>query len=274
MKLSELFKVVEPSDFGYDYEYAFLRNLFSAAGITRKYSVPHLRSVFNGTKPFNNNMKKQFKKPVNEIAIADFFEKKIKNDSVDKLINSFGISHVYEKNKSCLCHALAHQIALFIHAKEENVEITLKETYIEQLKNKDKAHSKITDRLYPDDDVWVQNSNLSHNVAYYEKFEHTWVIHNWGKTIWDGRKLVFSNLDSVTPKAEQYEIEVPYLEPGKITELNVRYDARGKEGAFICKWNMLDSDGNDCFPNSINLFDVRINVEARFLDEEELPDGR
>lgn len=266
MKLSELFKVMEPSDFGYDYEYVFLRELFSAAGIIRPYSVTHLRSLYNGTKPFGDNSKKRFKKPVNEIPIAEFFEKKIKNDSVDKLINNFGISQTYEKNKRCLCFALAHQMASFIHSKEEDVEITVCDNYVEQIKNKDQAHSKITARLYPDDDVWVENSDFSHKVAYYEKFEHTWVIHNWGKTIWDGRKLVFSNPDSVTPKAKKYEIDVPYLEPGKITKLNVCYDARGKEGTFLCKWNMLDADGNDCFPNSINLFDVRIKVEARFLD--------
>ena len=59
----------------------------------------------------------------------------------------------------------------------------------------------------------VENENKSYDVYCYEKFIHTWVIHNSGSVMWQGRKLVFKNSNSVCPRSSCLEIAIPDVEP-------------------------------------------------------------
>lgn len=257
-------EIVKPEYFGYSVQALYLKELFSAAGIMRLYSDSHLTSVFNGQKPFSGNIKKQFKKPVDVAPIAAFFADHIEQKWVETIVDAFGIPKSIERNAKYISGALAEQIKVFIESTTEDAPIVVPEEYEKQQIKTETAHYEITKRLYTNDDVWVEGSGKTYDVAYYEQFDHTWVIHNNGKVLWKGRKLVFVNAKEVSPTAEKLEIIIPETAPFKIAKISTRFDARGDEDKYICKWEMQDADGNNCFPDSRWVFDVTVNVEARF----------
>lgn len=86
------------------------------------------------------------------------------------------------------------------------------------------------------------------------------MIHNQGNVIWHKRKLVCSNPEETGRRTKVFEIEIEELQPGKYTKIATDFNARGQEGKFVSKWDMIDEHGNNCFPGSRNIFDVEINT--------------
>lgn len=266
MLFSQFCNQAKPEYFGYSVQAQYLKALFGAAGITRHYSDSHLTSIFNGTKPFSSNTKKQFKKPVNVIPILEFFESAIEDTYLDVLIDSFGISKSIERNKKYIAGALAEQVKLFISSDEEDVPLVVPQEYKNQQIKKETANCDIGKPLYANDAVWVEKCGKTYTVGFYEVFTHTWIIHNNGNAHWHNRKLVFVNADdkTITPTASMVEIKIPDTTPYGIAKISVNFDSRGDENTFFCKWEMRDEDGNNCFPDSRWVFDITINVVPKF----------
>ena len=261
MTFSEFCGVGQPTWFGCSSQAQYLKGLFKAAGITRDYSDDYLKAVYVGvTKKLNSNMKKHFPKPVDEARIAQYYEEHIASDSVDALIDAFAVPANLERNKSFLCTALARQVAAFINSKDENVDCIIPEAYENAIVANAASRYEITKRLYDGDDLYVEQHDRNHDVNCYQVFQHQWSIQNRGRCVWSGRKLVCVNPNGIKPQLETTVIDIPETKPYEYIKIATEANSRGIEGSYSCVWEMQDSEGNNCFPDSRMVFDFTINV--------------
>lgn len=260
MLFSDFCKVVKAEYFGYASQGQYMQGLVKAARILRDYSDDHLKSIYNGNKPFSTNFKKQLTKPVDVGPLTSFFKGKLKNDYVELLADALGIPSSLERNKDYLAAALAEQIKAFIESKEDDVSLIVSDSYERQRVSAIQSGYQIPQLRYTGDNVWVEDGSRRHETGCYETIHHEWVIHNSGKVVWTKRKLVLMNQKEVRPKFSMTEIDIPDVLPGGITKIAVDIAANGFEGKFECKWEMQDADGENCFPNSRYIFDVDIIV--------------
>ena len=261
MTFSEFCAVGQPSWFGCSSQAQYLKGLFSAAGITRNYSLDYLKAVYEGvTKKLNSNMKKHFPKPVDEGRIAAYYEKHVVSEYVDALVDAFAIPANLERNKSYLCIALARQVAAFINSTDDSAECVVAEAYEGAIIASATSHYEIAKRLYDGDDLYVDSRDRNHDVNCYQGFTHEWSIQNRGRCIWRGRKLVCVNPDSIKPQIATTVIEVPETKPYEYIKIATEANSRGIEGSYCVVWEMQDANGKNCFPESKMVFDFTINV--------------
>ena len=260
MTFSEFCSVGQPTWFGCSSQARYLKGLFKAAGITRNYSDDYLKAVYEGrTKKLNSNMKKHFPKPVDETRIAAYYENHIASDYVAALIDAFAVPANLERNKTFLCVALARQVAAFINSKDDSAECIIPEAYENAIVAEVSSHYEINKRLYDGDDLYVQHDR-NHDVNCYQVFRHEWNIQNRGRCVWAGRKLVCVNQSGIKPQIATTVIEIPDTKPYEHIKITTEANSRGIEGSYSCVWEMQDSEGNNCFPDSRLVFDFTINV--------------
>lgn len=260
MTFSAFCSMMQPAWLGCSSQAHFLKTLFKAASIARGYSNDYLKLVYSGKKPFSSNMKKHFPKPVDEAKIAVYFESRIQADKVDALIDAFAVPANLERNKKYLCIALAKQIAAFIRSKDEDVDCIIVAAYETAIITEASTHYEIPKRLYADDDLYVDQKDKLHEVGCYQRFRHEWNLQNRGKCLWSGRKLVCVNQNVIKPQFRSLMIDIPDVKPYGFIKIATEVDSRGIEGSYSCVWEMQDSEGNNCFPDSRLVFDFTINV--------------
>lgn len=260
MFFSEFCDMIQPTWLGCSSQAQYLKGLFNAASINRVYSDEHLRAIYSGKKPFNSNMKKCFPRPVDEVKIASYFESHIQADKVDTLIDAFAVPMNLERNKTYLCVALAKQVATFIRCKDEDADCIIVAAYKTAIITEASAHYEIPKRLYACDDLYVDQKDKRHEVGCYQRFRHEWSIQNRGQCLWSGRKLVCVNQSAIKPQFGSLTIDIPNAKPYEFIKIATEVDSRGIEGSYSCVWEMQDSEGNNCFPDSRLVFDFTINV--------------
>lgn len=264
MNFSDFCALTKPQYFGYNNQAWYLKELFTAAGISRNYSEDYLKSVFNGSKPFTSLMKRHFPHPVKEESIKAFYEKNLRSEFIKPLADAFGIPADEERKGSYLCYGLAAQVSAFISDRDKtDFTNIVPEKYLEAKIRKESGKYQITRRLYEGDDVWVEDQSKRHDTGCYEKFQHSWVIHNQGSVLWHNRRLVCANPEETGRRTKVHEFEISDLKPGEYTKITTDFDARGQEGKFISKWDMVDENGDNCFPGSRSIFDVEIRTTLR-----------
>ena len=74
--------------------------------------------------------------------------------------------------------------------------------------------------------------------------------------------MYLSNHDEVRPRAESNYVDIPDTPPNTGVQVSVTVDLRPFEDTWMCKWIMIDSEGNDCFPGS-RMFDIEISVKFK-----------
>ena len=239
----------------------FIKKMFTAAGFSSYYSDAHLKSVFNGAKPFSDKMKSEFPRSIDEVQLATFFIKYLDPNKLLHVMLEFGISEDIGISVALFSKALARQLIKYIRSDNQDVASVVSSEYNQLFA--DPSSAPITAIPYfHNDDAYVRFlPERTYNKKCYENFEHRWQILNNGKCKWQDRKLVFVNLLSEGPKVNTTSIGIPDTEPGKETTLAVQYDAGGFERRFECRWDMQDSSGNNCFPNDVRKFLVTINVD-------------
>ena len=203
--------------------------------------------------------------------LKEFFQKHLKDEYVDPLIDAAGVPTSVERKKEFIAAALAEQVKAFVESKDEDVDLILAEAYERQRVSEIQSGYQIPQVLYAGDNVWVEPGGNKHAVGCYEEIHHEWVIHNYGKAIWTKRKLVLVNQPEIRPKFSVTELSLPDVMPGEITKIAVDISANGFEGSFDCKWEMQDSEGKNCFPNSRYVFDINVTVS---FDYDRFKNGR
>lgn len=260
MLFTDFCKVAQSGYFGCSSQAQYLSRLFKAACITRDYSDDYLKAVYNGTKPFSANMKKHFPKAIDESKIASYYETHIKDNNIDLLIDGFAVPIYLKREKKPLSVALARQMVEFIQSKGEDVDCIVAKAYEDAFIEKETSRYEVPKKLYSGDNLWVEQKEKRHEVSCYQRFIHEWSIQNRGSCMWTGRKLVCINQNSFVPQFSVLTIDVPDTSPNKFIKIATEVDSRGIEGSFDCIWEMQDSEGNNCFPNSKWVFDFTIKV--------------
>jgi len=157
-----------------------------------------------------------------------------------------------EENIDYLVHALSMQFVAFIRSDDDEAENIVLTEYQRQLSGEPENLSILRSAMYKNDDFWEEGKERELNAGCYEKVTHTWTIHNSGKCRWVGRKLVLINSEDVEIEIkglEDFAVPIPDTNPNEIIKISIDIDSRGMEGVHECKWEMHDSEGNNCFPN-------------------------
>lgn len=279
MELSEYFSRIFPSTAAQMYYPSrknngiFVCYCFSTAGsnyFTPKTGrmvsadVPLERKLYDGSRKMSQELKDSFK-TFNEDGLCEYFEKIIDKDKYGDVMLAFGIPPTTEKKPQALRRALAVQFKAFIDSDAETAADIVAMTYQQLLEEPEQEVSSYhhVSSLYPDDIVYIKPEHKrSYTGFMYEKLEITWQFSNLGKQTWRGRKLYLSNHGEIRPRAESNYIDIPETPPNKGVKISAVIELRPFEGHTTCKWIMVDSDGNDCFPGSW-MFDIDVDVRFK-----------
>lgn len=254
----------------------FVTLCFCAAGSThfpftkgKRYTsedVPLPRKLYDGSRTMTADIKSSFH-PFNEDGLAAFYKENIETAKMRDVMLAFGIPPTTEMDDDCLCRSLAIQFRAFIESDTDEADDIVALEYQKlltepQMETAESYHHASV--LYPGDQIYFKSKfRPIYQVNIYEKFQHTWEFENTGTQTWRGRRLFFSNHDAVRPRAKENYIDIPDTPPHKDVKITVSMDARGFEGISECKWIMVDSDGNDCFPNS-NTFTFVVSAKFEY----------
>lgn len=280
MELSEYFSRIFPSTAGQMYypnrknsgifvSFCFIEagsNYFSHKPGDRMKSddVPLERKLYDGSRKMSQDLKDSFK-AFNEDGLCEYFEKIIDKGKYDDVMLAFGIPPTAEKKPQALRRALAVQFKAFIDSDEETAADIVAMTYQQLLEEPEQEVSSYhhVSSLYPDDIVYIKPEHKrSYSGFMYEKLEITWSFSNIGKQTWRGRKLYLSNHGEIRPRAESNYIDIPETPPNNGVKVSAVIELRPFESRTTCKWVMVDSNGNDCFPGSW-MFDIDIDVRFK-----------
>lgn len=234
------------------------------AGKMTSADVPLERKIYDGSRHMSQDLKDSFK-AFNENGLNEYFEKIIDRDKYDDVMRANGIPVGTNSNPQALRKALVAQFRAFIDSDTEeaaDIAAMMYQQYLEEPEQEVQSFHRISS-LYPDDTVYMKPEHKRSYFGYmYEKLEVTWNFSNLGKQTWKGRKLYLSNHDEIRPRAESYYVEIPDTPPNTGVQVSVIVDLRPFEEMSICKWVMIDSEGNDCFPGS-RMFDIEIDVKFK-----------
>ena len=240
-------------------------NYFSPkAGRMTSADVSLERKIYDGSRTMSQELKDSFK-TFDEDGLNKYFEKIIDESKYDDVMLANGIPPSDNKNPQALRKALVAQFRAFVDSDSEEADdivVMMYQRYMEEPEQEAESFHHISS-LYPDDVVYM---NPEHKRSYsgfmYEKLEVTWKFSNLGKQIWKGRKLYLSNHDEIKPRAENNYVEIPDTPPNKGVRVSMIIDLRPFEETSTCRWVMIDSEGNDCFPGS-RMFDIEIDVKFK-----------
>ena len=260
----------------------FVTLCFCAAGSThfpftkgKRYTsedVPLPRKLYDGSRTMTADIKSSFH-PFNEDGLAAFYKENIETAKMRDVMLAFGIPPTTEMDDDRLCRSLAIQFRAFIESDTDEADDIVALEYQKlltepQMETAESYHHASV--LYPGDQIYFKSKfRPIYQVNIYEKFQHTWEFENTGTQTWRGRRLFFSNHDAVRPRAKENYIDIPDTPPHKDVKITVSMDARGFEGISECKWIMVDSDGNDCFPNS-NTFTFVVSAKFEYQKSTEV----
>lgn len=119
-------------------------------------------------------------------------------------------------------------------------------------------------KLYPGDDIYVDfQPSQTYKVGSRDNVQHTWVLHNRGKILWNNRRLVYRRNPKDRPEANPADIPIPRTLPNTFVHLKTTLNGRGFDGITRCIWDMVDEDGENCFPNQDYLFCVILDAKYR-----------
>jgi len=234
--------------------------LFNAAG--SNFFVPnpaydtdsYQRKLYSGAKPLTQEMKDSFPKPLDTAGVTSFFDTRIGDGSLPQIMAAFNIPLNEPQNKALFITALCTQLQKIVADSSDDVNDIVASEY-KRLLLENNTYSENLFPHYPGDDMLVcgENSESLYNVHCYEKFEHTWTIKNTGTVAWTDRVLVCVNQENTRVEALNSPVTISKVGSDNEISLVVQIDARGFEGVYESVWEIRDRDGNNCFPNKVEL---------------------
>ncbi|MBT1035461.1 hypothetical protein KJY78_03730 [Canibacter sp. lx-45] len=164
-----------------------------------------------------------------------------------------------DKNDFCL--AIARQLRLIFEANKSEVENVILEEYERIWLGDSDTVSDYYAPLYPGDEVLNYSNPRVQDVNTYQKFFIELDIVNTGSVPWVNRRLVYQrpSTSGPLPVGEDVIALPTTVNPKGTFRATIEMDARGSEGYFRCRFEMQDSDGNNCFPRKEKFY-YRVNV--------------
>lgn len=243
---------------------ALLKAAGNAFGVTDK---SHATKIYNGSEPFTESIREGFNNSeVNCSGVAKFFEdifvKHKQNLTLIDLARSAGIEIADEIEASYFFQACAALVNAQIFNPHHGISLT--SWY--QHASDSKEWGKVLGRkaLLADNSLLVSKPPALQRylLSHWETFEHQWTLQNRGSVIWLERYLVCEN-----PGSEKHfrfsspeRITIGRTAPNEFARLSATFQTRGHDGTGVSHWRMVDSNGNDCFPNHQSDFDVQVTV--------------
>ena len=245
---------------------SFIDALFLAAGEKLQYSTSYLRKFYTGDKTFTGDLKSPYRGHDNLASLTSFFLASIDDARVAAALTEFGIPEKGEPNKKALAVALAKQTRALIDSDDEDVEdiIGLEYQKAKLIPADALQDTAIVRRLYPGDDIYVDfKPAQTYKVGSRDDIQHTWILQNRGKIQWSNRRLVYRRSPKDRPEASPADIPIPNTLPNTFVHLSTIFNGRGFDGITRCIWDMVDEDGENCFPNQDYLFCVTIDAKYK-----------
>lgn len=256
MDFSVFSKNLHPNLSGISSQGHFVGALFNAAGskffpIQPSYGTDdNQRKVFSGARKFNKKMKDSFPKPIDTENLKAFFQTRIGESSLPLIMSNFGIPQDEIQDKNLFISALCAQFQNIVSEAANEVEDIVSTEYSRLLRESGIETVNLFP-FYPGDDLQLISElpAQNHIAAFYEKFDHQWIIRNTGTVTWGDRFFECTNQSKTRIRAMDTRVAVPKTGPGDEACLNVRIDARHFEGTFEAIWEMKDNTGRLCFPD-------------------------
>jgi hypothetical protein len=166
-------------------------------------------------------------------------------------MRNFGIPESQVQNKDVFIKALCTQFQNIVSEVSNEVNDIVASEY-NRLLRESGAETVNDSPFYPGDELLLVGElpAQSHEVIFYEKFEHQWTIKNTGTVTWEDRYLECTNQSETRIRALNKTVIIPKVKPGEDVCLTARFDARGFEGKFESIWEMKDNVGRPCFTDN------------------------
>lgn len=233
------------------------------------------RKLFDGSRNLNQEMKNSFPRPLPE-TLTDYVEGLLNKTGPKRIAQKFGIPPETQIIVRVLAKALVSQFLLYLDSDEREVSDIVSEEYGRFFKDVAATRSEHVVSRYPDDRAYlVRVTPQSIKMPLYTDFKVTWEIQNTGRQTWKGRKLFFLNWNNhgVRPKATPYTIDIPVVEPGETIKITASMNTRGKQGATLCEWIMIDEINENCFPGSTKFYITVTGVWDYLSTEKDVEDN-
>jgi hypothetical protein len=135
LNFSDFVKKIYPHLTGVTNQGWFIGELFTTAGSTFFTMHPaygtddyHVK-VYNGRKPLNKKMKASFPRPIEQEKLAEYFDKRIGDESVQIIMKNFDIDDTVPVDKEKFVSALCCQFENFITESELDIDDTVAKEY-------------------------------------------------------------------------------------------------------------------------------------------------
>lgn len=266
MNFATLCKGVKPHCSKFSNRESYVAELFIAAGEKLQYSESYHRNLYSGDKPFTVGLKSPYRGRNNLASLTMFYLSSIDDSRVATALVDFGIPEKDLPNKKAFAVALAKQTKALIDSDDEIVEDIIGLEYQKAKQApEDASHTEIVPRkLYTGDDIYVDfRPERIYKVSSRDDVQHTWILHNSGKIPWNNRRLVYRRGPKDRPEANPADIPIPDTLPNNFVHLSTVFNGRGFDGITRCIWDMVDEDGENCFPNQDSLFCITLDVKYR-----------
>lgn len=211
-------------------------------------------------------------KLIDFVKMKSFFIEIVETEDANRIAREFRVHFSGEVNRDALASALAHQLKTFIEneEKEDIVDDIVACEYEKILSAPEAPLQKrvITQPLYAGDD-FRKMFQSSFEANCYEDVHVLLTVLNTGKRTWRDRKLVLKKglCSSVEISNKEFDLE----EVKANDKAEVRFNLRFRdEGTFSFIWQILDYNGDDCFPNKEDMLSFEVSV-TYLPRKEEMP---
>lgn len=247
----------------------FLKAMFESAGASFAYGDDYGRSLANGSKSLTQDVRGTFPETIEVAKVAEFLRRYLtdttgeRSDLVTrckKVAAVAGLPTSFTVDPDVLIPALADWFQAIIENPENSNILAI--AYQRRLEGDDAPDLASFTPLYVGDEVIVTNppSQQSHSAPFWGGLKHRWALQNTGTVAWSGRSLLCINpkVNGLRPKITR--IPVPDIGPQGFVSVECDFCAHSFEGWSTSRWQMIDAEGNNCFPNHSSTFDVKADI--------------
>lgn len=196
------------------------------------------------------------------VKTQEFFVGIIESEDANRIAREFRVPFSGEVSKETLALVLAYQLKAFIENKEEDdaVDDIVACEYKRIISSpKEPIQTKvIVHPLYSGDD-FRRLFQQSLEAKCYEDLPVILTVLNTGKQVWKDRKLVLKSELHHSVAISDTEFKLECIKPNDMA--TVRFKMRFRdEGTFPFIWQIVDYNGDDCFPNKEDMLSFVVSV--------------
>lgn len=247
----------------------FLKALFESAGATWAYQDDYGRSLSNGHKELTQGVCDTFPETIDTAKVTEFLRKYLTdttgkksdlNSRCTKVATQAGLPTNLFIEPEAFISALGDWFQAIV--KNPSDCDILATAYQRRLEGEDNPSLKSFAPLYAGDKVVVSRppSQQSYSVPFWCGFSHEWTLQNTGAITWSGRRLRCVNPTDNGVRPATDEIPVPDTAPQGFAKMTINFQAHAHEGRTTSRWQMVNAQGENCFPNYSTNLDVAVDV--------------